>query len=73
MWLGRFGCGFPGIFGIGQAEIGHRAVVAGKRHAITLELRVFELTPHVELVLQAGLAFLLSPKPRRRGPRIGRR
>jgi len=68
----RFGRNFPRIFVFRQADISHGAIVTGKRHTIAVELGILELTPHVQLVLDACLTCLLGSKPGRRQPVIGR-
>ena len=68
----RFGRNFPRIFVFRQADISHGAIVTGKRHTIAVELGILELTPHVQLVLNACLTCLLGSKPGRRQPVIGR-
>jgi hypothetical protein len=69
-----FGCRrFARIFGVGQANIAHRRVVAGKGYAIGAELGVLELLPGIEFLFHAGLTFCLGAEPRRGNPAIGSR
>jgi hypothetical protein len=67
----RGGVRFARIFRVGQAEVDHRRIGAGKGYAILGEPGVLELAPHIELFLHAGLAFLLRAETGCRGPTVG--
>lgn len=48
----------PRVFGVGEADVGQGGIVTGEGDAVLAELGVFELTPHIELFFETGLAFL---------------
>ena len=67
-----FGRRFSRFFVLRQANVSHRAVITRKEHTVAFKFGVFELAPHVQLVLETGLAFLFGAEPGRGQPAIGR-